>query len=248
MESAYDTPTNRLTIAKSDINALPLARFEGEIHLIQRDEQLAPALERLRGETVLGFDTETRPSFRPGESYPTALIQLSTETDAFLFQILYLQDLAPLWDLLENRTLLKAGVALRDDLRHLQDRRRFQPGGFLELTEFTRRAGLVNTGLRSLAAYYLGVRVSKSAQVTNWSRRQLATAQTQYAATDAWISLRLFLRLRELGLTEPPLPERTPIEATPAPEPAAEPTSVPAPAAPASPRRRNRGQPPRANR
>ncbi len=197
VEASQQTPTS---ISKDAINDLPLASFDGQIEVISDQNAALSAVNRLSAESVLGFDTETKPSFKPGENNPVALLQLATADTVFLFQILQLEDVTSLFDLLANPNILKVGVAVRDDIRKLQDRAHFEPAGFLELSTFTQKAGIVNTGLRSLAALFLGVRVSKGAQVTNWSRRQLTPAQIRYAATDAWISRRLFLKLQELQL------------------------------------------------
>lgn len=205
VEASQQTPTS---ISKDAINDLPLAGFDGQIEVISDQNAALSAVDRLSAESVLGFDTETKPSFKPGENNPVALLQLATADTVFLFQILQLEDVSSLFGILANPNILKVGVAVRDDIRKLQDRAHFEPAGFLELSTFTQKAGIVNTGLRSLAALFLGVRVSKGAQVTNWSRRHLTPAQIRYAATDAWISRRLFLKLQELQFIpkSPPSP------------------------------------------
>lgn len=187
-------------IDKETINALPLIRYEGAVHVVHKTSQLAEAVRHLQNETVIGFDTESRPSFRPGVVYPTALLQFASESAVYLIQILALGELEALLPILTNPQILKVGVAIHDDLRKLRQRLEFEPAGFVEISSITQRAGLVNTGLRSLSAYYLGARISKGAQVTNWSRSQLTAHQIQYAATDAWIALRIYRRLVDLGL------------------------------------------------
>jgi ribonuclease D len=203
-ESPTEDPKNFATsIDKQSINALPLAKVEGEVVLIDDAEALCQACNHLRKEQFLGFDTETRPTFRKGENHPTALLQLSGATHTYLFQLLKITDLSPLAPILSDPKILKVGVAIHDDIRKLRETIAFTPGGFIELADITQKARIVNTGLRSLAALLLGVRVSKSSQISNWARADLTPAQITYAATDSWISRRIYERLMELGLTSP---------------------------------------------
>jgi len=197
-----DTTPNetQISITKDEVNDLPLRRYSGRVHLISRDADVADAAAEISGEDYLGFDTETRPAFNKGEIYPTALLQLAGAKSVYLFQLQYIDDLDPVFDILENEAVIKAGVAIRDDLRKLQEIRPFEPRSCLEISSFTQRAGIVNTGLRSLAAYYLGFRVSKNAQLSNWSRRRLSSNQITYAATDAWVSRLLYKKLCKLDL------------------------------------------------
>ena len=62
-------------ISKKDILLLPLLHFPGKIHVVNDEAQMQSAMEFLSQEALLGFDTETRPSFKRGESYPVALLQ-----------------------------------------------------------------------------------------------------------------------------------------------------------------------------
>ena len=188
------------TISKEEVNHLPLIRYEGKIVLVSDDAALRDAVQRLTGESVLGFDTESRPAFRKGESYPPSLVQLAGQDCVYLFQLNRLTDLSPLWDILGSADTLKVGVAIRDDIRKLQEIRPLQESGFVEISDITRRHEITNTGLRSLCAIFLGHRISKGSQVSNWARRELTHSQVVYAATDAWASLEIYRRLCERGL------------------------------------------------
>jgi len=188
------------TITKEVINDLPLSRYDGPIVLVSTPGEMNVAVAELRKEKILGFDTETRPSFRRGKSYPPALLQLGGADKVYLFQLLKLENLTPVLDILADPGIVKVGVAIRDDVRKLRESQDFKPAGFVELADITHKLEIVNTGLRSLAGIFLGVRISKGAQVSNWSRDHLTEAQTVYAATDAWISREVYMRLRELGL------------------------------------------------
>ncbi len=190
------------TISKEVINDLPLSRFDGPIELIHTQGQLNVAVAELKKEKILGFDTETRPSFKRGRSYPPALLQLGGAEKVYLFQLQRLEDISPVLEVLANPDIVKVGVAIRDDVRKLREMKDFYPAGFVELADITQKADIVNTGLRSLAGIFLGVRISKGAQVSNWSRDHLTEAQTVYAATDAWISREIYIKLLDLGMVD----------------------------------------------
>lgn len=199
--TAHDTivlPTAHapgIVISREELGALPVRAFEGTVHLIDRDALIAPACQQLAKADVLGFDTETRPSFRAGESHPPALIQLADASDVFVFQIQKLRQVKPLLDLLGWANVTKAGVALADDLRKLREVHAFKPAGFTDIGVLARQQGLKQTGLRTLAGLLLGFRISKREQRSNWGRDTLTPSQLRYAATDAWVSRELYLRL-----------------------------------------------------
>jgi len=193
-------PAFPATIAKQQINTLPLARYEGPVTVVARPAEVAAAVDYLRDETLLGFDTESRPSFRRGDNHPVALLQLAGVERVYLFQLQLLGNLEPVYSLLADPRVRKAGVAIRDDIRKLQELERLAPANFVEISDMSRRLEVENTGLRSLCAIFLGFRVSKGAQVTNWARPDLSDQQITYAATDAWVSRMLYLKLASVGL------------------------------------------------
>ena len=187
-------PENRFPdrLPKDHIKTLELCSFRGKINLITEPEEMDAALDILCQQKVLGFDTETRPTFKRGVQYDVSLLQLSTNNEAFLFRLNYLGLPEKLADLLGNEKILKVGVAIRDDIRALKKLREFQAKGFVELADVGKKLGIVTCGLRNLAAIFLGVRISKKAQLSNWERAEFDEAQCIYAATDAWICLRMF--------------------------------------------------------
>jgi len=187
-----------IKISKEEINALPLWAYEGPVTIVDSDEMLRKVLPELREEKILGFDTESRPSFKKGQNYPASLIQLGGENHVWLFQILKLENKQPLWKVLANNRIIKAGVAIQDDIKKLQEQIPFKPGGFKEIANLTQEAGILNTGLRSLAGLLLGIRISKRAQVSNWAKPSLSESQVQYAATDAWVSRQLYMHMIKL--------------------------------------------------
>jgi ribonuclease D len=189
-------PSTGRSISKAEINALPLRWYDGPLDLVRTPDELERALGHLAGDQVLGFDTETRPSFRRGESHPPSLVQLAGEHRVVIIQLRALGlDWGGLLALFTDAGVHKAGIAPHDDLRKLRDLRPFQPAGFHDLSVRAREAGYRQTGLRALAALLFGERVSKSEQVSDWSARQLTRAQILYAATDAWMTRRLWLAL-----------------------------------------------------
>ena len=187
------TPAATHSISREEIGDLPVRRFEGPIHLIDSDDKVGPACETLQSERILGFDIESRPSFRVGEFHPPALIQLAGENDAYIFQLLKLAHLQPLLRILAAPEIVKTGVALADDLKKLRTTYHFQPAGFIEIATLARQHGFKQTGLRALCAMLFGFRMSKREQRSNWAARVLTRSQIIYAATDAWASRELYL-------------------------------------------------------
>lgn len=190
-------------LSKDEINALPIRRYEGEIQVIRTEEELERALEDLHGESVLGFDTETKPTFRKGKTNAPALVQLAAEKTVYLVQLTWLPFGAPLAALLSNTAVIKAGVSIHDDMRELQKKFAFEPGGIVDLGGVARSCRLETQGLRNLAANFFGCRISKGPQCSNWGQQELTPRQLTYAATDAWIGREVYLRMRDLGMLSP---------------------------------------------
>lgn len=189
-------------LTKQEINALPLFHYTGEIRLIQDKTDLLKAVELLRKERILGLDTETRPSFRKGKGYDPSLVQVAGSKAVFLFHIKRLPLSAPLISLFENCDIIKAGVAINDDIRILDKLYPFNPCSVVDIALIAKKNNLENQGLRGLAAYFLGVRISKSEQCSNWGSHDLTPRQIRYAATDAWASRAVYMRMLETGLVE----------------------------------------------
>jgi len=183
-------PENR--ISKDYINSLPPLRFPGRIVLINQPEQIRRAARRLRRHRLLGFDTESRPAFKKGESYPVSLIQLSTPDTAYLFHLPQMEIDDRLAKILSSKRIKKIGIALNNDLDKLSDLRPMKAAGFIDLSRLAAEKGIIQQGARSLVARYLHQRLIKSAQRTNWARLELTEKQKIYAATDAWVCLRLY--------------------------------------------------------
>jgi len=183
------------TIDKDDIKLLPLKKFEGETYLIDSHDKLKDAIEFLKNQPLLGFDTETRPSFKKGRTNSVALLQLSSENKAFLFRINKVGLPYSVVKILADKHILKVGVAIRDDIRILKKINPFLPETFIDLQDFVKNYGIEDMGLLKLAAIVLDWRISKAQQLSNWENELLTPAQLNYAATDAWICLEIYKKL-----------------------------------------------------
>lgn len=186
--------TEKKHISKAEINELPLIFWDGRIEVLDTAEAMTAAVAQLLNETHLGFDTETRPTFKKGEYYPPALIQLGTAECVYLFRISSIQSFQPLLPILESADILKTGVGIKEDVKELRKMADFTPAGFGEVTELTTKLGYENKGLRALAGLLLNGRISKAAQVSNWARKELDAKQIRYAATDAWVSREIYCK------------------------------------------------------
>ena len=156
------------------------------------------AVDFLKRQPIVGIDTETRPSFRRGLVYQVALLQISTLDICFLFRLNMIGLPAEVTELLESTEIKKIGLSLKDDLSLLKRRATFQPQGFIDLQDFVKTMGIEDMSLQKLYANVFREKISKSAQLTNWENTVLTESQKMYAATDAYTTLRLFLRLNEL--------------------------------------------------
>ena len=194
--STSEATLPRLT--KEQINSYPIMKYEGPIHLVRDADHAEMAAEMLAKETLLGFDTEARPTFRPGQKHRPAILQLAGEDAVYVFQLHQCGLTAPLRRLLADPEIIKAGVALDRDIKELTDLAPFEPAGFVDVAELAKQAGCANQGLRGLASLLLGFRVSKGCQTSNWAQRKLTRTQIEYAATDGWVGRELYLKLQEM--------------------------------------------------
>jgi ribonuclease D len=188
------------SVRKEQINQLPLLRFEGNVHLIDSKEKVAPAIKALLNSDILGFDTEKKPTFLKGQYHYTALVQLSTGVDAFLFRISEIGVPKGLLQVLESASIIKIGIGIRDDLIALQELCKFTPAGFEDLNEIVPEMGIKKIGVRNLAAIFLNKRVSKNQQTSNWEGNVLTEGQLHYAAADAWVCYEIRRVLGENGV------------------------------------------------
>ena len=177
------------------MNLLPLKQFEGEIIVVEDHSVVYELVNTLKHEDVLGFDTETKPSFKKGAVNQVSLIQLSTFDKAYLFRLNNIGFHQAIIDLLKDESVLKVGVAIKDDLRHLRKIKTFLPGGFIELQTLATSLGYKDTSLKKLAALFMNIRISKRQRLSNWEAKELSQGQLTYAATDAWAALEIYNKI-----------------------------------------------------
>lgn len=184
-------------ISKEQVAELELIQFEGPIHVIDSLEAFEKEISSIAREPILGIDTETRPSFKKGTMYPTSLIQLSSLEQAWIIRVSRIAYPKELLKLLSQEIPMKVGVSLHDDLRRLRSDFQFEPKGFLDLQQYVEAFRIEEKGLKKLSGIVLGRRISKAQQVSNWDADHLTEAQLRYAATDAWICLMIYYKLRD---------------------------------------------------
>jgi ribonuclease D len=182
-------------ITGEQIKELDLKWFEGEIVVVDTFKVFRKIMPQLMNSEILGFDTETRPSFKKGRKNKVSLIQLANSEIACLFRINRIGIPDELVTLLSDPSIIKVGVAIHDDLKFLRGVRKFNPEGFVDLQGLVKNYGIQSSGLKKLAAIILGFRISKRQQVTDWEAPELSEAQLIYAATDAWVCHQIYNKL-----------------------------------------------------
>ena len=187
----------KISVSPEEIGALELASFPGVIEVIDTDgDTFHRALRYLKRQRVLGFDTETRPTFTPEQhSNGTALLQLSGSGKAYLFRLKTLGLPRPLAAILANPSITKVGAATLDDVKGLQKITKFAPKGFVDLQNIVWEYGIRDKSVKKMTAIILGVKISKAQQLSNWEAEHLSESQQRYAATDAWVCREMYLKL-----------------------------------------------------
>ena len=192
-------------ISNETLALLPVGQFGGQIVVIDSKKGFQEACNRLLSEPVIGFDTETRPSFKAGTQNKVALLQLSAPGVCYLFRLCRVRLDKALIKVLESRTTLKVGAAVSGDLQGLQRLRRFRPDGFVDLQSLVGEWGIADKSVRKMAGIVLGLRISKAQRLSNWEAATLTPSQQMYAATDAWICTEIYNKLQ--ATDKKPLPK-----------------------------------------
>lgn len=195
--SAVMTSPAGITIDKETINRLPIESFAGRIHVIESVDAAKQAIEKLHNHTLLGLDTETKPSFRKGRTNKVSLVQLSTDTDCYLFRINKIGFIDELRNLMIDRSITKIGLSLHDDFKVLHKIDDFEPHNYIDLQNIVKQYGIEDMSLQKIYAIVFGKKISKSQRLSNWEAPTLSVPQQYYAALDAWACLRIYQTLQE---------------------------------------------------
>ena len=182
-------------LSNDEINDLPLYQFNGGIFVIDTFDKLDYFLPLIQEHKILGFDTETKPSFKKGIINPVSLLQLTSSTQAFLIRINRIGFPDEIRNILSDKRVKKIGLAIKDDIKILRNISEFEPNSFMDLQDYVDDFGIEARSLKKITAIVLNKRISKSQQVTNWEREELSDAQQVYAATDAWACLQVHKKL-----------------------------------------------------
>lgn len=186
-----------ISISKQQLAALPAAQYPGTIIVVDQLDKVDSAIARLRDCDLIGFDTETRPSFKKGHSYNVSLMQLSSTKECFLFRLNKIGFPDKLKELLEDENQVKVGLSIHDDFRNLHKTYEFEPRGFIELQQFVTKWNIIDKSLSKLYGILFGKRLSKSQRLSNWEAEQLVDSQQHYAALDALACVRIYKHLEE---------------------------------------------------
>lgn len=185
------------SITPQELEKLEFASFPGKIIVIDTvGAEFNRAIAYLRSQKVIGFDTETRPTFSPAQPrYNVSLLQLSGPDRAYLFRINKIGMHRRLCNLMASDKVIKVGAAIHDDIRGLQRLRDFTPAAFEDLQKIVWEWGIRDKAVKKMSAIILGFRISKTQQLSNWEAENLSESQCKYAATDAWVCREMYLKL-----------------------------------------------------
>jgi ribonuclease D len=189
-------------ISKEELQLLPLVQFQGRIHIVDTLACADGLIGRLEQSPILGFDTETRPSFTKGRVNRVALLQLATRSDAYLFRLCKMDIPKRLVRLLSNPDILKIGAAIKNDTDVLHRIAKIQPRGFIDLQNMMKTFNINDVGLAKMSGIIMGIRISKAQQLSNWENDVLTEAQKKYAATDAWACYEIYKKLGDRTMAE----------------------------------------------
>lgn len=182
----------RISVSKEQISAMPIASFQGEITVVDTPEGVESAIRFLEQEKFIGFDTETKPSFKKGHTNKVALLQLSTIDRCFLFRLNRIGMGEEISRLMENDGITKIGLSIHDDFNVMHRSSQVVPRGFIELQKMVKDYHIEDISLQKIYAIIFGEKISKSQRLTNWEADTLTPQQQRYAATDAWACLRIY--------------------------------------------------------
>lgn len=201
-ETINITSRIKISISKEELALLPPVHYEDGATIVDSADALPEAIDTLRSASIIGFDTETRPSFRKGVSHKVSLLQLATPERCFLFRLKALGLPPELAAILEDESLLKVGVSLHDDFHQLSKLGIGEPKGFVDLQQYVKGFGIADNSLSRIHGIIFGERIAKGQRLTNWEAPELTEAQINYAALDAIACIRIYRHL-QAGLFKP---------------------------------------------
>ncbi len=176
---------------------LPILCYpDKRIVIVDTPEKLADAVNELEKEELLGFDTETKPSFKKGVIHKVALLQLATQDSCFLFRLHVTGLPDSLMNILSNPNSKKIGIALRDDFSGLRKWNNTKPQGFVDIQQEIHKLGILELSLQKIYAILFARRISKNQRLSNWESDELSEAQQHYAAIDAWACLDIYNEIK----------------------------------------------------
>lgn len=180
------------TISKEQIAHYPVEEFDKRIIVVNTVEDVVKAITYLLNFQNVGFDTETRPSFKKGQIHKVALMQLATEEVCFLIRLNKTGIPPALKEFLVSDRILKIGLSLRDDFGAMRKRADIDPANFLDLQSFVGKYGIEDASLQKIYAILFRKKISKGQRLTNWEAETLSDSQQKYAALDAWACLKIY--------------------------------------------------------
>lgn len=181
-----------VTIPKEHLAELPAEEFHGKIVLVDSLEDAEAAAHILAQETLIGFDTETKPSFKRGQSHQVALLQLSSHSTSFLFRLNHIGLPDCVKAILEDPDITKVGLSIRDDFHNLHKIYSLNPAGFIDLQNYVKQYHIIDNSLARIYAILFNHRISKGQRLTNWEAEELSSHQQAYAALDALACIRIY--------------------------------------------------------
>lgn len=201
---SYTTPTpekkeKKVSITKAELAELPAETYGGKITVVETDEDVKAAVAKLASESVIGFDTETKPSFKKGERHSVALLQLSNHTECFLFRLNKIGLPKEVCSLLESENPLKIGVSIHDDFLTLKKRFKIEPAGFIDLQTYVKDFKIADNSLSRIYGILFDKRISKGQRLSNWEASTLTPFQQEYAALDAVACVTIYDHLTSQG-------------------------------------------------
>ncbi len=186
-------------VSKEDVKNYSIEKFTGKIFVIDDEVDVLKACLYLKKQKIIGFDTESKPTFKKGVTSKVSLIQFSTEKKAFLFRINKTGFKDEIIDLISDKKIKKIGIAINDDIKDLQRIKKFESNNIIDLNQLALKLGFESIGAVKLSILILGFSISKAVRLSNWEKMKLTTSQIEYAATDAWICNMIYNKLLNEG-------------------------------------------------